>query len=325
MAPSGAPRIHVPPTVEHDPSLPFTEIDGYRFHTRTFGDATAPVVIVVHGGPGGDLRYLLPMQALARHFFVVFYDQRGTGLSPRVGKEQLTLEQSLQDLQAIIGYFGKGRPVRLLGHSWGAMLVLACLGREPDAVSHAVAVEPGMLTPATAREFVERLKASQTVRDALPMLAYVLQSLLVRQRDGRERFDYVMTRMMNRNKPGGPYQCEGQAMPPDAFARAGFDAFKAMLKPVFDRPERFQVDLTAGLERYRGRLLMLSSACSFIGFRYQQQFHLPLLPPQTEHIEARGMGHNLLTMNGSWSADAIARFLSDGPDSRPEAAGVPAR
>jgi hypothetical protein len=48
----------VRPTVENDPSLEFVELGDYRFHVQTFGDKQLPPVIVVHGGPGGDSKYL---------------------------------------------------------------------------------------------------------------------------------------------------------------------------------------------------------------------------------------------------------------------------
>ena len=316
--------IAVPPTVADEPALPFVDIDGYRFHVRTFGDAAAPPVIVVHGGPGGDMKYLLPVRGLAKDFFVVFFDQRGTGLSPRVLKNELTMESSLDDLHRVVTRYARGAQVRLVGHSWGAMLVVAYLGQHPEKVSHAVAVEPGILTPTSAEAFVRRLKASQSLLDGLPMLGYIAQSLFVESHDGHERFDYVMTKLMNRGKPGGPYQCEGQAMPANAFARAGFDAFNQMLRPLLKDPQKFHWDLTAGSHRYTGGLLMLSSECSFIGYRYQQEFHLPLLPSQTLHVMAKGMGHNMLTLDTQWSVALLADFFNDRPNPLLQAAaGTP--
>jgi pimeloyl-ACP methyl ester carboxylesterase len=41
---------------------------------------------------GADYRYLLPLKALADDYRVVFYDQRGTGLSPRVPADSITLD-----------------------------------------------------------------------------------------------------------------------------------------------------------------------------------------------------------------------------------------
>jgi proline iminopeptidase len=300
----------LPATVQHDPSLPFLELDGYKFHVRTLGDKNLPPLIVVHGGPGGDSKYLYPLQDLAKSNYVIFYDQRGTGLSPRVDRATLTLDSSLEDLHLMVNHFGQGQPVRLIGHSWGAMLATGYLSRYPERVSHAVLVEPGILNAASAHEFVRRLKASQSIADALPLLKFMLQSLFVITLDGHERFDYVMTRLMNQSKPGGPYQCAGQAMPDDAFARAGYDSFANMLKPLLDRPDRFDRDLAHGISAFKGKLLMLSSECSFIGYEFQQEFHTAYMPAQMIHVQAMGMGHNMLTLNPDWSVDLISSFFN---------------
>lgn len=167
-----------------------------------------------------------------------------------------------------------------------------------------------MLNASTAHEFVHRLKASQSVWDGVAMVKYILATPFVTNQDGHDRFDYVMTRLMNRSKPGGPYQCEGQAMPGNAFVRAGFAAFSNMLKPVLDQPDRFSVDLTQNLAAYTGQLMLLSSECSFIGYAYQQTFHQPLLPRQTLHVKAPSMGHNMLTLNPDWSVAVLEGFLS---------------
>ncbi|MEQ1534211.1 MAG: alpha/beta hydrolase [Sideroxydans sp.] len=301
--------VSVTPTVEHDATLPFVELDGYKFHVRELGDRQLPPLIVVHGGPGGDSKYLYSIDALAKKNHVIFYDQRGTGLSPRVAQEVLTLESSLADLDALVSHYGGSEKVRLIGHSWGAMLVIAYLGQHPEKVSHAVVVEPGMLTQRTAIEFVSRLKASQSWWDALPMLGYLASTPFVSTQDGHERFDYVMTRMMNRAKPGAPYQCDGEAMPQDAFNRAGYGAFANMLKPVLNDPAKFQYDLTQGVSSYQGKLLMISSECSFIGYAYQQRFNMPLMPKQTQHVQAKAMGHNMLTLNPEWSVKTITEFF----------------
>jgi proline iminopeptidase len=306
----------IPVTITHDTSLPFVELDGYRFHVRTFGDADAPTVVVVHGGPGGDLHYLLPLRDLAREFFVIFYDQRGTGLSPRVAKDELNLDTMLDDLHRIIGHYAHGRPARLIGHSWGAMLAIAYAGRHPGRMSHVVAVEPGMLNPVAAAAYVEKVKASLDIRDRLSMLGYITQAAFIKTRDGHERLDFVMTRMLNRNRPGGPYQCAGESMPAGAFVRAGFDAFFTLMKPVLDDPGSFHFNLAADSTRYAGGLLLLSSECSIIGYRFQEEFHLPSLPPHTLHVMAKGMGHNMLTLNPAWSIGVISDFFGGRSASR---------
>ena len=95
----------VPKTVENDKSLPHITVNNIVYHAETFGDKKNDVVVVIHGGPGNDYRYLLPLKALANDYFVIFYDQRGSGLSPRVEGSEQSLENSLKDLSDIIDHY----------------------------------------------------------------------------------------------------------------------------------------------------------------------------------------------------------------------------
>jgi proline iminopeptidase len=301
--------INIPKTIEYDNSIPFTEIDGYKFHTETFGDEEFETVIIIHGGPGGDYNYLKSLKELSNEHRVVFYDQRGCGLSPRVNKEDLTLERNLKDLELLIDHFSGGKKVKLIGHSWGAMLVVGYLSKYPDKVSHAVVIEPGMLHPESAKAFVEIVNASQTFTDIFVLIKHLLAYPFVTKEDGQEGYDYVMTKLLNRNRPGGLYQCENHAMPPNIFIRGGYEAFNNMLKPVMDNPETFSYDLTNGITYYEGKLLMISSECSAIGFDFQDKYHISKLPPQTIHKITENMGHNMITLNPEWSLKIISEFL----------------
>jgi proline iminopeptidase len=55
-------------------------------------------------------------------YFVIFFDQRGCGLSKRHDASSITLANYLNDLDIIISRYRKGQQhVYLIGHSWGAM------------------------------------------------------------------------------------------------------------------------------------------------------------------------------------------------------------
>lgn len=302
--------LQVPPTVEHDPKLSFTEANGYKFHTEVYGAFNAPPVIVIHGGPGGDFTYLQALKALADDYRVIFYDQRGSGLSPRVEAKWQTVETHLADLDALVDSFRRGGKVRLIGHSWGGMLAAGYLGRHPGKVSHAVIAEPGMLTKDAAREFAARIKSTQTLGDMASLGWYLLQTPLVKTRDGGERFDYVMTRILDRGKSGAPYQCEGEALPRGSFRRGGYEAFSSMLKPVMDNPGTFAPGLTWGLKDFPGGVMLIGSECSAIGYEYQVRFHAPYFPPQTILVKADRMGHNMFTLQPEWSARVIRDFFA---------------
>ncbi len=301
--------VQIPKTIQFDESLPYTEIDGYKFHTEVFGSPESTPIIVVHGGPGGDYEYLKSLKSLAQDYRVIFYDQRGNGLSPRVDKENLTLENNLDDLHSIVQHFSGEEKVKLIGHSWGGMLVAGYLSTHPEKVSQAVIVEPGMLNPESAKAFVADMKESQSISDMLALIGYITVYPLVSKNDGHEGFDYVMTKILNRNKPGAPYQCEGESMPPNIFKRGGYEAFNNMLKPVMDDPSSFTYDLTEGMSKYSGDIMLISSECSLFGYEFQKKHHIPSLPAQTVHVKAEGMGHNMLTLNSEWSLNVLSGFF----------------
>ena len=152
-------KYEIAKTVEQDPSIPHIKIGNTVFHAETFGNDTNEAVIALHGGPGNDYRYILSLTELADEFFVVFYDQRGTGLSPRMQANELTLDNMLLDLNNIIDYYAKDRKVNLIGHSWGAMLASGYIAKHPDRVNKAVLAEPGILTQDEAKEFMEKVKS----------------------------------------------------------------------------------------------------------------------------------------------------------------------
>ncbi|MDQ7057592.1 MAG: alpha/beta hydrolase [Ghiorsea sp.] len=303
--------VQLPSTTQFNETLSYTEINGYKFHSAVFGDSAAPPVIVVHGGPGGDYAYLMSLKALAKNNRVIFYDQRGSGLSPRVDKKELTLETTLDDLHAIVQYYSPEGQVKLIGHSWGGMLVAGYLSAHPEKVSHAIMIEPGMLHAKAAAAFVEKMKETQSITDILALVGYITVYPFVSKEDGHEGFDYVMTKILNRNKPGAPYQCEGQTMPKNAFKRGGYEAFNNMLKPVIDDPSSFTYDLTSNTSKYKGELMLISSECSVFGYAFQEKHHISRLPSQTVHIKAEGMGHNMLTLNPDWSLGIVNAFFFD--------------
>ena len=121
--------------VTDDPTLPQAEVAGITLHlVRLEGPEGAETVIVLHGGPGGDFRSLRALEALSATHHVVFYDQRGAGLSERVDPARLTLDGYLEELGGVIERVSPDRPVWLIGHSWGAMLATAYLGHAPEQV-----------------------------------------------------------------------------------------------------------------------------------------------------------------------------------------------
>jgi pimeloyl-ACP methyl ester carboxylesterase len=154
----------VPRTVDDDPSLSAIDIADTRLHSEAFGDPDAPVLIVLHGGPGSDYRGLLPLRVLADDGYrVVFWDQRGTGLSQRHDATSITLDTYLEDLRLVIELYAPGRPFVFIGQSWGAMYATAFIDRYGDydgRIRGAIFTEPGAFNDRQLSEFIQRLQSS---------------------------------------------------------------------------------------------------------------------------------------------------------------------
>ncbi len=102
----------------------FTTTTGSPLYWAKYGRPGAPKLLVLHGGPGADHRYLLPqMLHLGEKHDLLFYDQRGGGRSRADARIPITWETHVEDLGAVVEQFGLD-PLSIVGYSWGAMLGL---------------------------------------------------------------------------------------------------------------------------------------------------------------------------------------------------------
>ncbi|HUQ80353.1 MAG TPA: alpha/beta fold hydrolase [Gemmatimonadaceae bacterium] len=90
----------------------------------TYGTPGARRLLVLHGGPGADHRYLLPqMLELTRDYELVFYDQRGGGQSRTDDPTPITWETHAADLATVVAELSLD-PLEIVGYSWGGLLAL---------------------------------------------------------------------------------------------------------------------------------------------------------------------------------------------------------
>jgi pimeloyl-ACP methyl ester carboxylesterase len=102
-------------------------------------DATNPVLLFVHGGPGMPTYFLTHRYPVDLDDLVttVWWDQRGTALSYRadIPPETMTVEQLVDDTLAVTDHlrhrFGQDR-IHLLGHSWGSFIGILAAARAPE-------------------------------------------------------------------------------------------------------------------------------------------------------------------------------------------------
>jgi proline iminopeptidase len=99
-----------------------------------------PVAFVIHGGPGGDHSSFKPVfSPLAERLQLVYFDHRGQGRSARGDPTKYTLDENVEDMEALRRHLGLG-PIVSIGTSYGGMVALAHAARHPASVSHLIAV-----------------------------------------------------------------------------------------------------------------------------------------------------------------------------------------
>lgn len=306
LATSG--QYPVAATVVDDTSLPQIEINGVRLHAETYGDPSNPVIIVLHGGPGGDYRSQLGAKSLADTNFVVLYDQRGAGLSERVPAEELTVPLYMAELDAVIEKYSPDRPVTLLGHSWGAMLATAYLGEAPEKVARAVLLEPGFFTGEEAQDWMAQANPYMSELGFYKQAAIIVfQSLHVSGPDPSAGNDYMMSEIIHEfaNHPENPYHCPGEEFDAAAWR------FGATASQVAGKTGAAEIELIAqGAESYPGPVLLLASACNdWIG-EDAQLVHLGFFQ-KGELMIVPNSGHDMIWDNPDETIPLIRAFLSN--------------
>lgn len=131
----------------------YFDVEGVGLKAEEDRMVERPVMFVAHGGPGGDhSSYKGSVNQLADRVQIVYFDHRGQGRSARGPKETYTLDNNVEDLEALRQHLGLDKIV-LLGTSYGGMVALSYAVRYPENLSHLIAV----VTSANSR-FLDRAK-----------------------------------------------------------------------------------------------------------------------------------------------------------------------
>ncbi len=102
----------------------FFDVDGMGLVPDGDRMVQRPVVFLLHGGSGGDHSgFKTQMAALSDTAQFVYVDHRGSGRSSRSDPQTWTLENNIDDLDALREYLGLEK-ISVLGSSYGGMVAL---------------------------------------------------------------------------------------------------------------------------------------------------------------------------------------------------------
>jgi proline iminopeptidase len=267
----------VPLTVAEDTSLPAIEMNGSRFHLETFGNPVNPVIIFLHGGPGSDYRSMLTMReryngySLADEYFLVYWDQRGAGLSKRHNKDVLTLDVYDNDLNTLVNLYSPGRPVFLIGVSWGGMFATSYINKHPERVAGAVLIEPGPMNGASMERIKDDIFDIDLGSEWLNDVAWNSQFL---SPDDHARMDYERMLGVRDAQPRFHQSAEN----PEPGWRLGAAAGRYLMEDGQDENGVFDYDFTSNLSAYAAPVLFIAGAWSEVlgeALQQEQRLHYP--------------------------------------------------
>jgi proline iminopeptidase len=112
-----------------------------------------PTAFLIHGGPGGDHSGFKPaFSPLADLLQIVYFDHRGQGRSAKGDPARYTLDENVEDMEALRRHLGLG-PIVSIGTSYGGMVGMAHAARYPASVSVLV-----LIVTAAHKGFIARAK-----------------------------------------------------------------------------------------------------------------------------------------------------------------------
>ena len=114
----------------------YFDVEGAGLVPQGDGMRQRPEAMIIHGGPGGDHSGLKPaLSPLRESMQLVYFDHRGQGRSACGDPATYTLDDNVEDMEALRRHLGLG-PVVSIGTSYGGMVAMAHAARYPESVSH---------------------------------------------------------------------------------------------------------------------------------------------------------------------------------------------
>ncbi|MBB73738.1 MAG: prolyl aminopeptidase [Planctomycetaceae bacterium] len=125
-----------------------------------------PPLFLLHGGPGGDhSSFKTSVNGLADVAQLIYLDHRGSGRSAAAPVANCTLDENIQDLEAVRSYLGLEQ-IAVLGSSYGGMVAQGYAIRYPQHIDRLilVATAPSFRFLEEARRIVQERGTPDQIR-----------------------------------------------------------------------------------------------------------------------------------------------------------------
>jgi pimeloyl-ACP methyl ester carboxylesterase len=139
-----------------EPEARFYQSQGLRLHYADWGNATAPPLVLIHGGLDHCRNWDAISRALQPHFHIVAPDLRGHGDSEWAKGSSYTLADNVVDLTRLIAV-AELKDAAIIGHSMGGMVAQAYAGTFPERVSRLAVLDGTFLSYASPAPIDEQM------------------------------------------------------------------------------------------------------------------------------------------------------------------------
>lgn len=130
------------------------ELEGKRVSYYSVGNSEKPTVVCLHGLAGSAVYSFSELShKLSEHFHLLLIDQPGHGKSSSFEKEEDYLFSNLASWYEKVFEFLLDKPFYVLGHSWGADVVLHYAKHYPEKIKGVILLDGGYTFP----EFQEEM------------------------------------------------------------------------------------------------------------------------------------------------------------------------
>jgi pimeloyl-ACP methyl ester carboxylesterase len=179
------------------PESRFYQSQGLRLHYSDWGNADAPLMLLVHGGRDHGRSFDRIAQSLQPRFHVLAPDLRGHGDSDWTKGGSYSLTEYVYDLSRLVRTTGT-RQVTIVGHSMGGMVGLIYAGTFPDEVAALVVLDGVTVLPnakrAPAHERIARWAGQlDKLEDREPRRYRTIEEAAAQMRARNTRLPHALT------------------------------------------------------------------------------------------------------------------------------------
>lgn len=144
-------------------------------YAKAYGNPKQPSLVFLHGGPGYNsytFEYSTAQALADQGYYVVIFDQRGSGRSEKAPLSAFTYASAVQDVDSVVHYYHLNKPF-LLGHSWGGTLALKYAETFPNGYRAVILVDAPLDQPGMVKNILDRCEHIYQQRGDTTNLGYL--------------------------------------------------------------------------------------------------------------------------------------------------------